>query len=81
MAPIEEKMVESHLRWFGHVRRRLLVTLVRRVDLIEGSPMIRGRGRLRKTLGETIKNDLDLNGESEDMVFDKNTVVVFDPYS
>ena len=27
--------------------------------LVEGSPIAKGRGRLRKTIGETIKRDLD----------------------
>ena len=29
---IEEKLVENHLRWFGHVQRRPLSAPVRRVD-------------------------------------------------
>jgi len=31
VAPIEEKMRESRLRWFGYVRRRSANELVRRV--------------------------------------------------
>ena len=37
VAPIVEKMVESRLRWFGHVWRRPIEALVRRVDQMEGS--------------------------------------------
>ena len=32
VAPIEEKMTENHLRWFGHVQRRPQEEPVRRVD-------------------------------------------------
>lgn len=38
---------------------------------MEGSPVTRGRGRLRKTLVETIKNDLEVNDLSIDMIHDK----------
>lgn len=38
---------------------------------MEGSPVNRGRGRLRKTLFETIKNDLEVNDLSIDMIHDK----------
>jgi len=37
VAPIVEKMVETRLRWFGHVERRLVDFVVRRVDQMEGS--------------------------------------------
>jgi hypothetical protein len=68
VAPIEEKMVESRLRWFGHVRRRPLEAPVRRVDQMADSPRVRGRGRPRKTIGETIKRNLELNSLHEGMV-------------
>jgi len=32
VAPIVEKMVETRLRWFGHVERRSVDAVVRRVD-------------------------------------------------
>lgn len=44
-------MVESHHRWFEHVWRRLVKASVRRVDQVEDSPVARGRGRPRKTIG------------------------------
>ena len=71
VAPIVEKMVESRLRWFGHVWRRPAETLVRRVDQRENSPIIRGRGRLKKTISETIKNDLIVNNLSIDLIHDR----------
>lgn len=36
--------------------------MIRRVDPIEGSSIARGRGRPRKTIGTTFKNDLEANG-------------------
>ena len=35
VVPIEEKMRETRLRWFGHVRRRSIDAPVRRVDEME----------------------------------------------
>ncbi|KAF1880112.1 hypothetical protein Lal_00022241 [Lupinus albus] len=71
VAPIVEKMVESHLRWFGHVWRRPVEALVKRVDQMEASPVPRGRGKLRKLIGEMIKKDLQLNALSMNMIYDR----------
>ena len=57
--PIVEKMVETRLRWFGHVERRPVNSAVRRVDQMEGSQITRGRGRPRKIIRETIRKDLE----------------------
>ena len=35
--------------------RRFVEVLVKRIDQMEGSSTFRNRGRLRKTIGETIK--------------------------
>ena len=35
VTPIIEKMVESHLRWFGHVWKKLVETIVRKIDWVE----------------------------------------------
>lgn len=40
---IEEKMTESRLRWFDHVRRRPIEALVKKVDQMEDSSIIRYR--------------------------------------
>ncbi|KAL5165629.1 ADP-ribosylation factor 2 [Glycine soja] len=62
VAPIVEKMVENRLRWFGHVERRPVDSVVRRVDQMERRQTIRGRGRPKKTIREVIKKDLEING-------------------
>jgi hypothetical protein len=59
VASMLEKMVETRLRWFGHVERRNVDFVVRRVD--HDSQVTRGRGRPRKTMRETIKKDLEIN--------------------
>lgn len=52
IAPTIEKMIVFHVRWFGYVWRRLVEALVTRVDLMEDSPIVRGRSM--KTIGQAI---------------------------
>jgi len=49
VAPIEEKMRENHLRWFGHVRCKPTDAPVRRVKLINLVQVKRAKGRPKKT--------------------------------
>ncbi|KAK8956981.1 hypothetical protein KSP39_PZI001414 [Platanthera zijinensis] len=49
VAPIEEKMREARLRWFGHVQMRPLETHVRRCESLVTRHVKRGRGRPIKT--------------------------------
>ena len=62
---IVEKMVENRLRWFEHLERRHVDSVVRRVDQMEGSQITRGRGRPRKTIRETVMKDLEINELAE----------------
>ncbi|KAL5168243.1 LINE-1 retrotransposable element ORF2 protein [Glycine soja] len=71
VAPIVEKMVENRLRWFGHVERRPVDSVVRRIDQMERRQTIRGRGRPKKTIREVIKKDLELNDLDRSMVLDR----------
>jgi len=71
VAPIVEKLVENRLRWFGHVERRPVDAVVRRVDQMEESRVKRGRGRPKKTIRETIRKDLEVNELDPNMVFDR----------
>ena len=70
---IEEKMRETRLRWFGHVRRRPRDASMRRVDEMKQLVKKRGRGRPKKILKETLKFDMRCMGLNEDMTKDKNT--------
>jgi hypothetical protein len=54
-------MVESRLRWFGHVERRLVDSVVRRVDHMVDSQTTIGRGRPRKIIREIVKKVLEFN--------------------
>lgn len=46
MAPIDEKMRESHLRWLGRVQSKMINSLVRRSSLIK----LRERKEIKKDL-------------------------------
>jgi len=46
MIALEKRLkVETCIRWFGHVVRRLVKAPTKRVNQIEGCPIARGRGR------------------------------------
>ena len=49
VAPIEEKLVQHRLSWFGHVQRRPLEAPVHCGVLSQGNNMRRGRGRPKLT--------------------------------
>jgi len=71
VAPIVEKLEENRLRWFGHVERRPVDVVVRRVYHMKKSQVKRGRGRPKKTIRETIRKDLEVNELDPNMVFDR----------
>ena len=72
VAPIEEKLTQHRLRWFGHVQRRPPDALVcngvlERVDNIK-----RGRGRPKLTWDESVKRDLKDWNISKEIALDKS---------
>ena len=58
MAPIEEKLIQHWLRWFGHVQRKSFVAPVRNEVLERVDNVKRGRGRPKLTCDESVKRDL-----------------------
>jgi hypothetical protein len=58
VAPIQEKLIQHRLRWFGHIQRRLPETPVRSDILSRPENTRREIGRLRLTWKEVIKRDL-----------------------
>jgi len=70
VAPIEDKMRETRLRWFGHVKRSVNA-LVRRCESINFLEGKRGRGRPNKSLDEVIREDLKVVGLTEHMTRDR----------
>ena len=66
-----KKMVESHVKLSGDVWWRPVEVLVSKVDHIKGSSIVKDRGRYRKTIGETIKRDLNFIGLNVDKIYDK----------
>jgi len=71
VVPIEDKMRESRLRWFGHVKRRIVDAPVRRCKTINIPVGFRGRGRPKKSLDEVVGGDLKVVGLTEDMAQDR----------
>lgn len=61
VAPTEDKRRNNHLRWFGHVWRRLINATVRRIYCLKVTGISRGRGRFKKTWLETVRNDPKAN--------------------
>ena len=62
VASIEDKMREARLRWYGHIRTRLMDASVRRCETMECSDYRRSRGRLKKSWSEVIRHDLKTLG-------------------
>ena len=71
VAPIEDKMREIRLRWFGHVKRKSVDAIVRRCETINIPEGKRGTGRPKKNLDKVIREDLRVVGLTEDLAQDK----------
>ena len=61
LASIEDKIRETHLRWFGHVQRRPTMLLVRKSLAMQVDIPPRRRGRPKKTCIEVVKPDMKCN--------------------
>ena len=72
VAPLEGKLRETRLRWFGHVKRRSVDAPVRRCEAINLLHYRRGRGRPKTSWNAVIKSDMKCLGLTDDMAQDKN---------
>ena len=72
VAPIEDKMRENHLRWFGHIRHRVMDVPVRKIEKIdiERGKILRGKPKM--TWVEVVKKDMKLLELKKRMLADKN---------
>ncbi|XP_070046182.1 uncharacterized protein [Nicotiana tomentosiformis] len=74
VASVEDKIRESRLRWFGHVKRRSIDFHVRRCERLAMENLRRGRGRPKKYWGEVIRQDMTLFQLTEDMTLDRRVL-------
>jgi hypothetical protein len=58
VAPVEEKLVQHRLRWFGHIQRRPAEAPVRSGVIRRSGNKKRGRGQPNLTWEESVKRDL-----------------------
>jgi len=72
VAPLEDKLRETRLRWFGHVKRRSVSAPVRRCEALELLQCRRGRGRPKTSWKVVIRSDMKNLGLTEDMAQDRN---------
>jgi len=73
VAPMEEKIIQHRLRWFGHVQRRPMEAPIRRGVLNQSENTKRGRGRPRLTWEEAVKRDLKDWNIPREVALDRNT--------
>ncbi|PKA52309.1 integrator complex subunit 11 [Apostasia shenzhenica] len=71
VAPIEDKLRESRLRWFEHLNRRPIEAPVRKIELLDFAHVQRGKGRPKKTWQETIRSDLSYLNLDKNLVTDR----------
>ncbi|KAG2631849.1 hypothetical protein PVAP13_2NG049401 [Panicum virgatum] len=72
VAPIEEKLTQHRLRWFGHVQRRPPEAPVRSGVLKYVDKVKRGRGRPKLTWDESVKRNLKDWDISEELALDRS---------
>jgi hypothetical protein len=72
VAPIEGKLVQHRLRWFGHVHRRPPEAPMRSGVLDRVGSVRRGRGRPKLTWDEAVKRDLKEWDIHKELVMDRS---------
>ena len=72
VAPIEKKLIQHRLRWFGHVQRRPPEAPVRSGVLKRVDKVKRGRVRPKLTWDESVKRDLNDWNISKETALDRS---------
>jgi hypothetical protein len=72
VAPIEEKLIQHRLRWFGYVQRRPPEAPVRSGVLKRTDNVKCGRGRPKLTWDKSVKRDLKEWNISKDLAIDRS---------
>ena len=72
VAPLEEKLRETRLRWFVHIKKRSADASVMRCEALDLLHYRRGRGRLKTSWNAVIRSDMKCMGLTEDMTQDRN---------
>jgi hypothetical protein len=70
VAPVEEKLAQHRLRWFGHIQQRLAEAPVRS-GVIRRTGNERGRGRSNLTREQSVKRDLKDWGITKELALDR----------
>ena len=71
VAPVDEKLVQHRLRWFGHIQRRPPEAPVNSGTLRSMENTRRGRGRPKLTWTEAVKRDLRDWNVPKDLALDR----------
>jgi hypothetical protein len=58
VAPVEEKLIQHRLRWFGHIQRRPVKAPIHNEVIRRTDNETRGRGQPNLTWEESVKRDL-----------------------
>jgi hypothetical protein len=74
VAPVEEKLVQHHLRWFGHIQQRLAEAPVRSGVIKRSDNEKRGRGRPNLTWKEPVKRDIKDWCITKELALDRRVV-------
>ncbi|KAG2564542.1 hypothetical protein PVAP13_7NG090167 [Panicum virgatum] len=72
VAPIEKKLTQHRLRWFGHIQRTSPEAPVCSGVLMRVDSVKRGRGRPKLTWDESVKRDLKEWNISKEVALDRN---------
>ena len=72
VAYLEDKMRETRLRWFKHVKRSVVSASVRRCEAFDLLQYRRGRGRPKTSWNAVFRSDMKCLGVTKDIAQDRN---------